>query len=87
MNEENEIRKIVKNLARCSWIELPEEYKEFFRPIKKFENTGSGREPKYHINQELCLYRMSPINSEQDISMKRDALDSIFNSIVSKIEK
>jgi hypothetical protein len=89
MNEENEIRKIVRDLVRCSWIDLQEEYKDIFPPthMEKFENAGSGREPKYHIDQTLCLFRMSPINSEQDISMKRDTLNSIFDSIVSRIEK
>jgi hypothetical protein len=88
IKEDNEVRKIAKNLAKLSWVELPDEYRNILPPkhVKTFQNTISGKRARYHLNQTLCLLRMSPINSEQAVCMKKEALNSIFESIVSRIE-
>jgi hypothetical protein len=84
---ENNIKRIVKGMLNLSWNELPEEYQLICPPvnIKKYQHPGPGKKARYHHDQTLCLLRMSPINSEQAISMKQKSLKSIFDEIVTRI--
>lgn len=86
MNENN-IKKIVKNLSTLSWKELPTEYQDIRPPvhIKRYHHPGPGKEARYHHDQTLCLIRMSPENSQQASSMKEKSLNSIFDEIVTRL--
>jgi hypothetical protein len=71
------------------WNELPNEYKKALPSptyVEKFENTRSGRKTRYHLNQTMCLFRMSPSISDYAASMRKQVLDSIFEAIVSRIQ-
>lgn len=84
----NELQKIAKNLANLSWTELPVEYSKILPPkhVEIFENKLSEKKTRYHFDQTLCLFRMSPIESEYAVSMKKDSLCSMFEAIVSRIK-
>jgi hypothetical protein len=74
----------LKKLANLSWNELPIEYRSLF-PREHMMIFESGEKARYHLDQTLCLFRMSPTKSEYAISMKKDSLSSIFEAIVSRI--
>lgn len=46
--------------------------------MKKYQHPRPGKEARYHHDQTLCLMGMSPVVSEQAISMKEKSLN--FNS-------
>jgi hypothetical protein len=84
---DEDVMKIIKRLSDHPWKQLPKEYQAISPPIhiKKYQYPRQGKEARYHHDQTLCLFRMSPINSGQAISMKKDTLNSIFDEIVKRI--
>lgn len=74
----------LKKLVNLSWNELPVEYRSLF-PREHMMIFESGKKARYHLDQTLCLFRMSPTKSDNAISMKKDSLSSIFEVIVSRI--
>jgi hypothetical protein len=87
MTADDEVMKLIRKLSDHSWVQLPKEYQAVSPPthIKKYQYPKPGKEARFHYDQTLCLFRMSPINSEQAISMKKDTLNSIFEEIVQRI--
>jgi hypothetical protein len=89
ISRKGELRTITKDLCTRMWDQLPEEYKNRLMPtphMAKFESTKEEKIAKYHLNQTLCLLRFSPIISDSTISMKMKSLDTIFESIISRIK-
>ncbi len=83
----NEIRSMAKAVADLSWKQLPAEYKEISPPLafKKFEHPSFGKKARFHFDQTLCLFRMSPEQTDQAIKIKNETLNEIFKAIVSRI--
>ena len=89
ISRDKELRTITKDLSTRMWNQLPEEFRDILLPpshMVKFQNTKEEKIAKYHLNQTLCLLRFSPIISDSTISMKMKSLDTIFESIVSRIK-
>ena len=74
----------LKKLANSSSNELPPEYRNLL-PQNHMQKFESGKEARYHLDQTLCLFRMSPTESEYAISMKKESLSSMYEAIVSRI--
>jgi hypothetical protein len=84
---EYDLKRIAKSLSNLSWNQLPKKYQSISPPlhIKRYQYPEPGKKARYHHDQTLCLTRMSPINTEQAISMKEKSLNTIFCEIVTRI--
>jgi hypothetical protein len=85
--DEYEVNNTAKNYSKLHWKELPSEYQDCFpvTHMRKHKYPLPGKKARYHLNQTLCLIRMLPSNSEQDIIMKEISLNSIFEEIIERI--
>lgn len=83
---ENEIKMDAKNLCKLSWSELPDFCKTISPPnhLKVYSDAVERPKRRFHINQKLCLLRMSPTPG-LGLSMKNQSLETIFEEIVSRI--
>ena len=88
-SRENELRKIAKTLSNLSRDQLPEEFRAILSPsahMEIFKNRKSEKNPQDHRNQTLCLLRFSPEIKYSSISMKKESLDTMFESIKSRVK-
>jgi len=84
------IKQMAKAIAKQDWNDLSKENKEELskispRAFQKSEFPTRGRKARYHLDQTLCLLRMSPENTESAIKMKNESLTMMFNAIISRI--
>ena len=88
VSQQNQLNRIVENLANLLWDDLPSEYNTIKPPeyVDVYENTQGDRSGKYHLNQTLCLFRVSPTASRSAISMRNKSLDAIYDSIISRVK-
>ena len=86
--DEYQARRIAKSVASLSWEQLDGDYKEIHPPrhMEKFDSLTLVKPMRYHLDQTLCLFRMSPIKSQHAIYMKNRCLESMFDEIAQKIE-
>lgn len=86
--DKNAINEQIKKFSKANWSELLEELKKIYpfeNYVKEFKNTREDTNPRYHLNQTLYLLRMSPINFDSAIRMRKNSLEHMYNSIISKI--
>ena len=82
-----EIKSEANKLVSLSWKDLPSDYQVLGPPVpyRKFNHPSSGKKARFHFDQTLSLFRMSPQQTESSIKIKNESLNEIFKAIISRI--
>jgi len=83
----NIIKKMAKDQAKLDWTELSSDHQEILPPhaFETIQYPVPGKEARYHFNQTLALFRMTPENTSFAIEIKNETLDFIFKSIIERV--